>query len=74
MAPLEGHGKKAFVTDDGIFCYTQMPFGLKNAQGEFHQMVNDIFGDQIGRNMEIYVDNILKSKKVEMLAHDMRET
>lgn len=41
--------KMTFVTDDGIFCYTRMP---KNVQAEFQQMVNDVFGDQIGRNIE----------------------
>lgn len=56
------------MTDDDIFCYTRMTFLLKNAQVEFQQMVNDIFRDQIGRNMEVYVDDIiLNSKKVDML-------
>lgn len=27
--------KTAFVIDDLIFCYTRMPFGLKNAGAEF---------------------------------------
>lgn len=37
-------------------------------------MINEVFGDQISRNIEVYVDdNILKSKKVEMLPQDMRE-
>lgn len=44
---LEDMEKTAFVTDDGIFCYTRMPFWFKNAQAEFQQMVNNIFGDQI---------------------------
>lgn len=45
-----------------------MPFGLKIAEAEIQQMVNDVFGDQIGRNMEVYIDDIiLKSKKVNML-------
>lgn len=49
--------------------------GLKNAQAEFQQIANEVFGDEIGRNMEVYVDAIiLKSKKVEMLPVDMRET
>lgn len=44
-----------------------MPFGLKNALAEFRQMVNDVFSDQIGTNMEVYVDYIIpKSRKVGM--------
>lgn len=38
-------------------------------------MVNDIFGDQIGRKMEVYVDDIiLKFKKVNMSPQDTSET
>lgn len=38
-------------------------------------MVNEIFRDQIGRHIEVYVDDIiLKSRKVNMLSHDVRET
>lgn len=65
---LEDMEKIAIMTDDDIFCYTRMPFELKNAQVEFQQMVNDVFRDQIGQNMEVYIDDILlKSKKVDML-------
>lgn len=72
---LEDIEKTAFVENNSIFWYTRMPFGLKNMQAEFQQMVNEIFGDQIGRNMEVYMDDIiLKSKKAEMLSQDMRET
>lgn len=74
MAP-EDMENTAFVTDNSIFCYTRMPFGLKTVHVEFQEMVNDIFGEQIGRNMEIYVDDIiLKSKKVERLPQVMKET
>lgn len=58
MAP-EDMEKTTFITDDGIFCYTWMSFGLKNAQDKFQQMVNDVFEDQIGRIMEVYVDDII---------------
>lgn len=38
-------------------------------------MLNDIFSDQVERNMEVYVDEIiLKSRKVKMLSGDMKET
>lgn len=72
---LKDMEKIAFVTDDGIFGYTHIPLGLKNTQAEFQQLVNNVFGDQIGWNMEVYMnDIILKSKKVEMVPQDMRET
>ena len=37
-----------------------MPFGLKNA---YQRMVDDLFKHQLGRNMEVYVDDmIIKSR------------
>ena len=51
--------KTAFLTDRGTYCYMVMPFGLKNAGATFQRMVNHIFKDQIGKTMEIYVDDML---------------
>jgi hypothetical protein len=51
--------KTTFVTDQGIYCYKVMPFGLKNAGATFQRMVNTVFSKQIGRNMEAYVDDMV---------------
>jgi len=41
-----------------------MIFGLKNAGATHQRQVNKVFKEQIGKNMEIYVDDMLtKSKK-----------
>ena len=41
-----------------------MPFGLKNAGATYQQLVNHMFKELIGTNMEAYVDGMLvKSKK-----------
>lgn len=32
---VEDMERTSFVTNDGIFCYTRMPFGLKNAGAKF---------------------------------------
>ena len=52
-----------------------MPFGLKNAGSTYQRLVNKMFSKQIGRNMEVYVDDILVKIKEE-LAHldDLKET
>ena len=52
-----------------------MPFGLKNAGATYQMLVNKMFSQQIGRNMEVYVDNMLVKSKEE-LAHldDLKET
>ena len=45
-----------------------MPFGLKNAGVTYQRLVNKMFSKQIGRNMEVYVDDMLVKSKEE-LAH-----
>ncbi|KAL2241737.1 UNVERIFIED_CONTAM: Retrovirus-related Pol polyprotein from transposon opus [Sesamum indicum] len=56
--------KTSFVTDRGIFCYNVMPFGLKNAGATYQRLVNKMFAQQIGKTMEVYVDDMLvKSHK-----------
>ena len=65
----------AFTTDQGLYCYTVMPFGLKNAGATYQRLVKRIFARQIGRNMEVYVDDML-TKSVTASEHtaDLRET
>ena len=67
--------KTAFATNQGLFCYTMMPFGLKNAPATFQRMINTVFINQIGRNVEAYIyDMIVKSMfQTDHLA-DLRET
>ena len=60
----EGQEKTMFVTSQGLYCYKVMPFGLKNAGTTYQRLVNQMFSRQIGRNMEVYVDDMLvKSRK-----------
>ena len=51
--------KTSFVTSQNLFCYEVMPFGLKNAGATYQRLVNHMFRPQIGRNVEVYVDDIL---------------
>ena len=71
----EDQEKTAFTTSQGLYCYKAMPFGLKNAGATYQRLVNKMFNKQIGRNMKVYVDDMLVKSKVE-LAHldDLRET
>uniref|UniRef100_A0A2N9ESH3 Uncharacterized protein n=1 Tax=Fagus sylvatica TaxID=28930 RepID=A0A2N9ESH3_FAGSY len=67
--------KTAFITSRGLFCYKVMPFGLKNAGATYQRLVNKMFHDQIGRNVEVYVDDMLvKSKKDADHLSDLKET
>ena len=54
----EDQEKTAFITSQGLYCYKVMPFGLKNAGATYQRLVNKMFNKQIGRNMEVYVDDI----------------
>ena len=70
----EDREKTVFYTDRGIYCYTTMPFGLKNAGATYQKLVNRFFKYQIGRNVEIYVDDILvKSLTTSTFLSDMEE-
>ncbi|KAL0449404.1 UNVERIFIED_CONTAM: hypothetical protein Slati_1496800 [Sesamum latifolium] len=71
----EDHKKVSFITSDGTFCYVAMPFGLKNAEATYQWLVDKIFRPQLGRNMEVYVDDMLvKSKKTHHHVEDLDET
>ncbi|KAI5338533.1 hypothetical protein L3X38_017804 [Prunus dulcis] len=51
--------KTSFIIERGTYCYKVMPFGLKNA-GETYQMLeNKIFKEQIGKTIEVYLDDML---------------
>ena len=51
--------KTSFVTSQALFYYKVMPFGLKNAGATYQRLVNHMFRPQIGRNIEVYVDDML---------------
>ncbi|KAL0303650.1 UNVERIFIED_CONTAM: Retrovirus-related Pol polyprotein from transposon [Sesamum radiatum] len=65
----------SFITSEGTFCYVAMPFGLKNTGATYQRLVDKIFRPQIGRNVEVYADDMLvKSKKAEEHVKDLEET
>ena len=63
---LDDQEKTAFMTDKANYCYTVMPFRQKNAGATYQRMMNRVFEDQIGKNVEVYIDDmIVKSKQPE---------
>ncbi|GJU81554.1 reverse transcriptase domain-containing protein [Tanacetum coccineum] len=46
-------------TCQGVYCYTKMPFGLKNAGATYQRLVDNAFEGQVGRNLEVYVDDLV---------------
>src|SRR6266540_2724881 len=51
------HIKMSFITLFGAYCYITMPFGLKNADATYQQAMQRCMHDQLGCNMETYVDD-----------------
>ena len=71
----EDQEKTTFITSQGLNCYKVMPFRLKNARATYQRLVNKMFSKQIGRNMEVYVDNLLiKSKEEPAHLDDLKKT
>ncbi|KAI3465522.1 hypothetical protein Pfo_022185 [Paulownia fortunei] len=56
---LKDQEMMSFVTNQGIYCYRVMPFGLKNTGATYQRLVNNMFSKLIGRNMEVYIDDML---------------
>ena len=55
----EDQEKTSFVTSQGLFCYKVMPFGLKNTGATYQRLMNKMFTHQLGRNVQVYVDDML---------------
>ncbi|GJX52260.1 reverse transcriptase domain-containing protein [Tanacetum coccineum] len=51
--------KTAFHTSHGVYCYTKMPFSLKNVGATYQRLVDKAFDSQVGRNIEVYVDDLV---------------
>ena len=41
-----------------------MPFGLKNAGTTYQRMITRMFEPQLGKNVEVYIDDIVVKNKV----------
>ena len=52
----EDEEKTAFLMPEGCFCFTSMPFGLKNADATFQRAMRACLGSQMGRNVDAYID------------------
>nr|XP_025673928.1 uncharacterized protein LOC112773098 [Arachis hypogaea] len=64
--------KTAFITPGETYCYRMMPFSLKDAGATYQRLMNKIFGDLIGKTVEVYVDDILaKTTRPDDLLNDL---
>nr|GFB35506.1 reverse transcriptase domain-containing protein [Tanacetum cinerariifolium] len=67
--------KTAFHTGHGVYCYTKMLFGLKNAGATYQRLMDKAFASQVGRNIKVYVDDlVVKSYTEAKMIRDIEET
>src|SRR3954471_9943065 len=65
----------SFITPYGVFCYRTMPFGLKNAGATYQRMMQACLKEQIGRNVQVYMgDIVIKTYNANTLLDNLRET
>ena len=71
---VEDQEKTAFVTPVGNYHYKVMLFGLKNAGSTYQRMMTRMFKQQMGKIVEVYIDNmVVKSKLVADHIRDLGE-
>lgn len=65
----------SFQAAGKIFCYNVMLFGLKNVRVTYQRMVDNVFEKQRGRNVEVYVDDmVIKTSAGKSHLEDLKET
>ena len=64
----------ALMTEHSNYCYRTMSLGLKNAGATYQRLMDKTFSEQVGRNVEIYVDDmVVKSLSEEGHLADLQE-
>jgi hypothetical protein len=67
--------KTAFITPFGAYAYTTMSFGLKNAGTTYQRAIQLCLADQLHRNVEAYIDDVvIKTRVHDEFISDLEET
>nr|GEW09282.1 reverse transcriptase domain-containing protein [Tanacetum cinerariifolium] len=59
--------KTAFYTGQGVYCYTKMPFGLKNAGVTYQRLMDKAFESQVGRNIEAHPITVITGQPIKQV-------
>jgi hypothetical protein len=69
----EDEEKTAFITPFEAFCYTSMPFSLKNAGATYQRVIQTCLADHWGKRVEAYVDDVvIKTENLENFIEDLQ--
>jgi hypothetical protein len=72
---VEDEEKTTFITPYEVFCYQVMPLNVKNAGATYQRMMQNCHGPQIGRNVQVYIEDVVITTRDEtILVDDLRET
>jgi hypothetical protein len=67
--------KTAFITPFGAYAYTTMSFGLKNAGATYQWAIQLCLADQLHRNVEAYMDDVvIKTRVHDEFIPDLEQT
>ncbi|GJR69843.1 reverse transcriptase domain-containing protein [Tanacetum coccineum] len=67
--------KTRFHMEEGVYYFTHMPKVLKTSAAKLQRMTEKVLADQRGRNVEIYLEEIVIKSKSELdLVQDVEET
>jgi hypothetical protein len=67
--------KTTFITPFGAYAYTTMSFGLKNEGATYQRAIHLCFADQLHRNVEAYVDDmVVKTRNHNEFIIDLKES
>ena len=73
MHPLDAP-KTAFMTETSNFYNITMPFGLKNTGSTYQRMMDEVFAEQIGKTIEVYMDDmVVKTSSFDAHYRDLQE-
>lgn len=65
---------KAYFSPRGLYCYTLMPFELRNDGATYQRILEKLFAKWVHTTLEVYVDDVLvKSKESEDHVRNLKE-
>ncbi|KAI5343279.1 hypothetical protein L3X38_011155 [Prunus dulcis] len=59
MMHEDNKSNTSFIIERGTYCYKVMAFRLKSSRATYERLVNKILKEQIGKTIEVYVDDML---------------